>query len=90
MLSPNATPQRWFLGLLNWVLQTWDEWSVVAIIVEVVIAVVVVDVADIRIAKSRCAPCHRQGQLSCVFPHRCNTPFWEVRKKFNFLDSHWQ
>ena len=90
MLSPNATPQRWFLGLLNWVLQTWDEWSVVAIIVEVVIAVVVVDVADIRIAKSRCAPCHRQGRLSCVFPHRCNTPFWEVRNKLKFLGSHWQ
>ena len=90
MFSPNATPQRWFMGSLNWVLQTWDEWSVVAIIVEVVIAVVVVDVGDIRIAKSRCAPCHRQGCLTCVFTHRCNTPFWEVRKKLKILGSQWQ
>ena len=63
------------------------EWSVVATAVEVVIVVVVVDVGVIRIEKSRCAPCHRKGQVSCVFTHRCNTPFWEVRKKFNFLDS---
>ena len=63
------------------------EWSVVATAVEVVIVVVAVDVGDIRIEKSRCAPCHRKGQVCCVFPHRCNTPFLEVRKKLNFLDS---
>ena len=63
------------MGSLNWVLQTWDEWSVVAIIVEVVIAVVVVDVADIRIAKSRCAPCHRQGRLFGVSHTDATPPF---------------
>ena len=69
---------------LNWVLQPWGEWSVVAIAVDVVIVVVVVGVGDIRVAKSRCTPCHRTSQMSCVFPHRCNTPFWKVRKKSKF------
>ena len=89
-LPPPRLPAEMAQRSLNWVLQPWDEWSVVAIAVDVVIVVVVVDVGDIRIAKSRCAPCHRTSQLSCVFPHRCNTPFWEVRKKLKNIGSHWQ
>ena len=79
--SPPGIPAEMALRPLNWVLQTWDEWSAVAMAVEVVIVVVVVDVGDIRIAKSRCEPCHRKCQMYCVFTVRCNTPFWEVRKK---------